>query len=126
MPHNRNSATELKRSRDSTNDGRSVVLTFAQLRSRPHATVVIATVGERGEDRRARGRGTVRRRSESAALRGRSGFARQPDGGRGRGALLYSQGSVDWGESAAASRDDYGGENGARFARLVQQTSICW
>jgi hypothetical protein len=79
-----------------------------------------------GEHRWKGGLGTVRRRSESAAMRGRSGFACQPDGGRGRGALLYSQGSVDWGESAAASRDDYGGENGARFARLVQRTSICW
>jgi hypothetical protein len=45
---------------------------------------------------------------------------------RGRGALLYSQGSADWEKSVAASRDDHGGENGARFARLVQRTSICW
>ena len=58
--------------------------------------------------------------------RGRSGFVRYPDGGRGRGALLYSQGSADWEKSVAASRDDHGGENGARFARLVQRTSICW
>jgi hypothetical protein len=37
-----------------------------------------------------RGLGTDRRRSESTAMHVRSGFARQPDGGRGRGALLYS------------------------------------
>ena len=68
--------------------------------------MVIATVGEREEDRRARGRGTVHRRSESAAMRGRSGFARQPDGGRGRGALLYSEGSADFGDPIPPAGSD--------------------
>jgi hypothetical protein len=42
--------------------------------------------------------------------RGRSGFVRYPDGGRGRGALLYSQGSADFGDPIPpAGSDSIGG-----------------
>jgi hypothetical protein len=51
--------------------------------------------------------GTAHRRSKSTApWRGRSGFVRYPDGGRGRGALLYSQGSADFGDPIPPAGSD--------------------